>query len=246
MLMVNIARNDYSKLLKQKNATDGVFPHWFRSDDGDNFNDDDYNDDGDLTAHEEYEVDQYTSIGKNGHQRIEQMVEIQKIVASAGWLDQCSDGPPSMEFTEIEPEELPPSQWDAAVQEKRQLVLAERNKALPAQSGKKSGTDPNQNDVRIVDRSYLQKNFKAQSEAAQKLIEDVVEKFELTSEQERAFRIVANHAVAPGSEQLIMYVGGMGGTRKSQVIKALMDFFKSRNESHRFIVLAPTGTAAYR
>ena len=36
----------------------------------------------------------------------------------------------------------------------------------------------------------------------------------------------------------------MGGTGKSQVIKALMDFFKSRNESHRFVVLAPTGTAA--
>ena len=39
-------------------------------------------------------------------------------------------------------------------------------------------------------------------------------------------------------------MGGMGGTEKSQVIKALMCFFKSRNESHRFVVLAPTGTAA--
>jgi hypothetical protein len=76
------------------------------------------------------------------------------------------------------------------------------------------------------------------------LIEDVVEEFELTSDQERAFRIVVNHAVAPGSEQLMMHVGGMGGTGKSQVIKALMDFYKSRNESHRFVVLAPTGTAA--
>jgi len=36
-----------------------------------------------------------------------------------------------------------------------------------------------------------------------------------------------------------MYVGGMAGTGKSQVIKALIDFFKSRNESHRFVVLAP-------
>ena len=33
----------------------------------------------------------------------------------------------------------------------------------------------------------------------------------------------------------------MAGTGKSQVIKALMDFLKSRNESHRF---TPTGTAA--
>src|SRR6202034_899058 len=41
-----------------------------------------------------------------------------------------------------------------------------------------------------------------------------------------------------------MYMGGMGGTGKSQVIKALMHFFKLRNESHHFAVLAPTGTAA--
>ena len=79
---------------------------------------------------------------------------------------------------------------------------------------------------------------------AQNLIEDVVMKFELNSGQERSFRIVANHAVTPGAEQLIMYVGGMGGTGKSQVIKALMDFFKSSNESHRFVVLALTGTTA--
>jgi hypothetical protein len=118
------------------------------------------------------------------------MAEIQKIVTSAGWLDQCPDGPPSMDFTEVDPEELPPSQWDAAVQEKRQQVLAERNKALPTQPGKKNGKDPNQNNVQIVDRSYLQKNFRAQSDTAQKLIEDVVEKFELTSDQERAFRIM--------------------------------------------------------
>ena len=44
------------------------------------------------------------------------MAELQKIVTSAGWLDQCSDGPPSMDFAEIEPEDFPPSQWDAAVQ----------------------------------------------------------------------------------------------------------------------------------
>jgi len=49
--------------------------------------------------------------GKKGQQRMEQMAEIQKIVTSAGWLDQCQDGPPSMEFAEIEAEKLPPSQW---------------------------------------------------------------------------------------------------------------------------------------
>jgi len=41
-----------------------------------------------------------------------------------------------------------------------------------------------------------------------------------------------------------MYLGGMGGTGKSQVIKALISFFKKRNESHRIIILVPTGSAA--
>ena len=133
-----------------------------------------------------------------------------------------------MDFTQIEPEELPPSQWDAAVQEKCQQVLAERNKALPTQSGKQTGKDPNQNDVQIVDRSYLQQNFKARSESAQKMIEDVVEKFELTSDQERAFRIVANHTVSPGSEQLMMYVGGMEVLENHISLRLSWNFIKPK------------------
>lgn len=69
-------------------------------------------------------------------------------------------------------------------------------------------------------------------------------KFKANSYWERAFRIVADHAVTPGTEELTMYLGGIGGTGKSQAIKALMHFLKSRNESHRFVVLAPTRTAA--
>ena len=45
-------------------------------------------------------------------------------------------------------------------------------------------------------------------------------------------------------DQLKMYLGGKGGTGKSQVIKALTDFFEMNNEKHRIILLAPTGPAA--
>jgi hypothetical protein len=48
----------------------------------------------------------------------------------------------------------------------------------------------------------------------------------------------------PNSEPLKMYIGGMGGTGKSQVLKAVSDFFKRRDETYRFIIVAPTGTAA--
>jgi predicted AAA+ superfamily ATPase len=45
-------------------------------------------------------------------------------------------------------------------------------------------------------------------------------------------------------EQLKMYLGGMGGTGKTQVIKALLNFFTKRNEAHRLVILGPTGTSA--
>ena len=38
----------------------------------------------------------------------------------------------------------------------------------------------------------------------------------LNEAQERAFRIVANHAVESNGEQLKMYLGGMAGTSKSR------------------------------
>jgi len=41
-----------------------------------------------------------------------------------------------------------------------------------------------------------------------------------------------------------MYLTGMGGTGKSQVIKVLMEFFKHKNELHCIVVLGPTGSSA--
>ena len=55
---------------------------------------------------------------------------------------------------------------------------------------------------------------------------------------------MANYAVESNGEHLKMYLGGMAGTGKSQVIKALIHFFAERHESYRFACIAPTGTAA--
>ncbi|KAH9852842.1 hypothetical protein C2E23DRAFT_698242, partial [Lenzites betulinus] len=44
--------------------------------------------------------------------------------------------------------------------------------------------------------------------------------------------------------QLLMYLGGMGGTGKSRVLQAVMNFLDNRGESYRFIVLGPTGSSA--
>ena len=41
-----------------------------------------------------------------------------------------------------------------------------------------------------------------------------------------------------------MYLAGIDSTGKSQVIKLLTSFFDRRQQSHRFMITAPTGSAA--
>ena len=77
----------------------------------------------------------------------------------------------------------------------------------------------------------------------QNIIDNTVSDFLLNTEQERAFHIIANHASTEKHEQLIMYIGGMAGTGKSQVIKALTSFFEKQTESHHIVIMAPTGTS---
>ena len=75
-------------------------------------------------------------------------------------------------------------------------------------------------EVKIIDKSYLTARFKAKVE-----IDNTVSDFFLNTDQERAFCIIVNHASTQKPEQVIMYIGGMAGTGKSQVIKTLMAFF---------------------
>jgi hypothetical protein len=98
------------------------------------------------------------------------------------------------------------------------------------------------NIVKIVDRSYLEKKFYTTN--VESSIQNICLEFKLNEEQRRAFEIVAHHVVFPHSDQLKMYIGGIGGTGKSQVIKAISEFFRRHGEGFRFIIVAPTGSAA--
>ena len=100
------------------------------------------------------------------------------------------------------------------------------------------------NIVKVVDKSYLEK--KCCKDGASELVDSTVQDFSMNKEQEHAIHIIANHAISESPEQLCMYLGGMGGTGKTQVIKALSCFFKQRSEAHtcRFVIVAPMGTAA--
>ncbi|KAH8103154.1 hypothetical protein BXZ70DRAFT_875874, partial [Cristinia sonorae] len=100
------------------------------------------------------------------------------------------------------------------------------------------------NSVKIVNKSYLTATFKPNNPLDVSMMSNIVQSFTLNEEQERAFRIIANHVVQDSGEQLRMYLGGMAGTGKSQVIKSLIELFRQRNEEYRFQCIAPTGAAA--
>ncbi|KAF8416920.1 hypothetical protein L210DRAFT_3428749, partial [Boletus edulis BED1] len=100
------------------------------------------------------------------------------------------------------------------------------------------------NDVKIIDHKYLTKTFMHVISDQKILLDNIVTSYKLYDDQERAFRIIAQHVVSQSQEQLKMYLGGMAGTGKSQVINALKEFFVKSNRASQFLLLAPTGSAA--
>ena len=176
----------------------------------------------------------------------EQIRQIEQVVAGAGWLDNSPDGIDKLDPTGITPTiNNSGSQWCSLIQQIQKSILAEQSKNIPA-GPIKPFDELHGTDKVVIDTmtSYLSRKFVPDQPGAINVLESVIQTFKLNSEQERAFRIVANHATIYNPTQLKMYLGGMGGTGKSQVLKALVEFFKERGESHRIIILAPTGSAA--
>ena len=177
------------------------------------------------------------------------MLHVEEIMRNAGWFDESPNGPADVgDLTPVIPAQFQSGKdWAALVQHKRQELIDERCTNIPEDINNIDKTESNEEslaEVKIVDKTYLTEKFKAKVNKEQNIIDNTVSKFLLNTEQERAFRILANHASSKKPEQLKMYLGGMAGTGKSQVIKALIAFFQTRNESHRIVVMAPTGNAA--
>jgi hypothetical protein len=141
------------------------------------------------------------------------------------------------------PSHITPKEWDRIIQDKKtgiQLLKAQNVTAKPQFPKIKNAH--NEDKVEIVTKAYLERKYTP--EKHRDAIKNIQCRFSLNKEQERAYRIVTNHASNPLSEQLKMIIAGMGGTGKSQVIKALKAFFHHRKEAHRFMIVAPTGNAA--
>jgi len=194
-----------------------------------------------------YEEEAFNIPGKKGKYRREAMALAERTMNMSGWLDPSPDGSPDVgSLIPMQPEvEQSGKLWRAAVLAKKQEILQEKIKHMPTKSNAKLGIhscEPNV--VRVVNKEYIDKSFNLIDPNDKTIIETIIADYVLNNEQERAFRIIANHATMKNPTELCMYLGGMGGTGKSQVIKAVMDFFDRHQENHRFLVVAPTGAAA--
>ena len=72
--------------------------------------------------------------------------------------------------------------------------------------------------------------------------------FTLNTKQKKAFETATDNLIKrhfqEETEQILFYVGGPGGTGKSQVIKAIVEFYKIMKKEHTLKLSANTGTAA--
>ncbi|KAI0793101.1 hypothetical protein BC629DRAFT_1287276, partial [Irpex lacteus] len=134
--------------------------------------------------------------------------------------------------------------WQSLLTKVKDQLLRNRQGQAADAKKKHFKQSLNSNSVQIIDQSYFERTFKPTDHQDHVLINSIIEKYTLNKEQTRAFRIIANHATVENSSQLKMYLGGMAGTGKSQVIKSLIEFFSQRSELHRFMCMAPTGSAA--
>ena len=145
------------------------------------------------------------------------MLEMDNIIKNSGWMNENVDGLSSVNLSPVHSEVLQAaSKWDAAIQAKRQQYLDEKNSNMPNHQKILGKIKHNEihNEVKIVNKEYLQKDFKHIEKSVQDGIDKTVTEFNLNSEQEHAFHIVANHATSPNTERVSMYLRGMGGTGK--------------------------------
>ncbi|KIK53607.1 hypothetical protein GYMLUDRAFT_250196 [Collybiopsis luxurians FD-317 M1] len=107
-------------------------------------------------------------------------------------------------------------------------VLKSAKEERSAQQNKQKHEDGNSQ----YNESYFDKNFGMRNSALQALIQRLMcgGSETLNKEQQRAFHIIANHASLPKQKQLLMYLGGMGGTGKTRVVNTVMTFFTEREE----------------
>jgi hypothetical protein len=184
------------------------------------------------------------AMGKLELKRQRDAAEIRSVMQQTGWTTGMPQDK-SCKYDAIQiVQTLCSTDWNSKVQELKLKILTDRQTRGEPQinSCNPSIKLTNINAVKIIDRSYLEKKYYTTQYETR--IDEIRNQFQLNCEQERAFKIITHHSIMPHSDHLKMYIGGMGGTGKSQVIKAISAYFMIQNEEFQFMIVAPTGSAA--
>ncbi|KAF8800808.1 hypothetical protein BYT27DRAFT_7116566 [Phlegmacium glaucopus] len=164
------------------------------------------------------------------------MIEMEMMMNQAGWLDQTGDTKSQQNVCEFHPAvHKTGAQWKSIVKQYRENLSTVKKINYTSTIStlkilKKIYLEPLT--IKLLPAEYLLHNFQAQNIKDNEIILNTIQNFSLNKEQKRAFHIIANHASDTYPQQLKMYLGGMGGTGKTQVIKALISMFNQRQENH--------------
>ena len=193
----NDARDDYSAQLKKNSDVSSLSASWLTSDMIDHQEDD--FETGDDFEHIESgvgndDIDRFMKFGRNGMLKQAEMDAMKRCMQMAGWLDKSPDGINTVSHEPINPSIVQMgSKWKTAVSDKRKEVISERDSGTSTStvldtSNPQGLAEPFvENQVKIVDKSYLLKSFEASTKVAQEIIDFVVKDKTLNAEQERAF-----------------------------------------------------------
>ena len=231
------ARDDFRAQLKKGSATN-LFGSWETMDAENDDCDDRPDTDGPSIELDDAPSDPL-GLGQKQMRRLKEMEMVKDMLSATGWTDPVLGN--ADERPEFRPsKKISGREWEQEVDKERQRIFEKKNKhnaprnvaSLDKQGPFKlqEGMVQTANVIKVVDKSYFEKKFRI--EGLSDAIDNIVEKFSLNSDQERAFRIITNHVIGMDMEQLRMYMGGMGRTGKSQVIKALSSFLEARHEAH--------------
>ena len=194
----NDARDDYSAQLKQQNGSSQISASWLTSDLIDNNDDIDFIEDYAEHApdHDQEEgIDEFMRLGKYGCLKQAEMHAMKHCMQATGWLDNSPNSLDSVTDKPIEPGLVQlSSKWKAAVNDKRKEVLSKRNNSNVGSASINLGTQHAvsesfvENQVKVVNRSYLSRSYEAGTKLSQDHINFVVKDRTLNQEQDRAFR----------------------------------------------------------
>ena len=163
------------------------------------------------------------------HQR--EMAEIEELLRATGWISPQVNGPNFPSNPENKPDfvdgsSYTPGEWAKILASKKDELQQLRIQTMTDVFNTGSHaphTSQLINVVKPVDQVFLTQRDQCNIPSSDRELLDKVQlKYTLNSEQERASKIIATHAIGVDSPQLCMYIGGMAGTGKSQIIQCLV------------------------